>query len=74
MRNFCCVGMPMQNRGVSGAGLRDIPLHRFNRNKDRPQNTCALLALYEARIQPKYRLKEDTLAGAEALVRWNHPE
>ena len=71
MRNFCCAGtgMPTQSRGVSGAGLGDIPLRRFTRDKDRPQNTCALLALYEVRIQPKYRLKDDTLAGAEALVR-----
>lgn len=25
-------------------------------------------------LQPKYRIKDNKLAGAEALVRWNHPE
>ncbi|MGN1230664.1 MAG: EAL domain-containing protein, partial [Anaerotignum sp.] len=25
-------------------------------------------------LQPKYRLENEELAGAEALVRWNHPE
>lgn len=25
-------------------------------------------------LQPKYSIKEDRMAGAEALVRWNHPE
>lgn len=25
-------------------------------------------------LQPKYRIRDDKLAGAEALVRWNHPE
>lgn len=25
-------------------------------------------------LQPKYNLNNDTLAGAEALVRWNHPQ
>lgn len=25
-------------------------------------------------LQPKYRIKDDRLAGAEALVRWNHPQ
>lgn len=25
-------------------------------------------------LQPKYSLNDDGLAGAEALVRWNHPE
>ena len=24
-------------------------------------------------LQPKYRIKDEVLAGAEALVRWNHP-
>lgn len=25
-------------------------------------------------LQPKYRICDETMAGAEALVRWNHPE
>lgn len=25
-------------------------------------------------LQPKYRIKDESLVGAEALVRWNHPE
>ena len=25
-------------------------------------------------LQPKYRIQDERLAGAEALVRWNHPE
>ncbi|MCD2493392.1 EAL domain-containing protein [Lacrimispora sp. NSJ-141] len=25
-------------------------------------------------LQPKYRIRDDKLAGAEALVRWNHPK
>lgn len=29
---------------------------------------------FVAYLQPKYSLHEDGLAGAEALVRWNHPE
>jgi diguanylate cyclase (GGDEF)-like protein len=29
---------------------------------------------FEIYLQPKYRIKDDRLAGAEALVRWNHPE
>ena len=29
---------------------------------------------FEIYLQPKYRVRDDTLAGAEALVRWNHPE
>lgn len=29
---------------------------------------------FEVYLQPKYSLKNDGLAGAEALVRWNHPE
>ena len=24
-------------------------------------------------LQPKYRIKDEVLVGAEALVRWNHP-
>lgn len=29
---------------------------------------------FEIYLQPKYRIKDSRLAGAEALVRWNHPE
>ena len=29
---------------------------------------------FEIYLQPKYRIKDDCLAGAEALVRWNHPQ
>lgn len=29
---------------------------------------------FEIYLQPKYRIKDNQLAGAEALVRWNHPE
>lgn len=29
---------------------------------------------FEIYLQPKYRIKDDKLSGAEALVRWNHPE
>lgn len=29
---------------------------------------------FEIYLQPKYRLKDSALIGAEALVRWNHPE
>lgn len=29
---------------------------------------------FEIYLQPKYRIKDNELAGAEALVRWNHPE
>ncbi|MCD2491592.1 EAL domain-containing protein [Lacrimispora sp. NSJ-141] len=29
---------------------------------------------FEIYLQPKYQLSCDSLAGAEALVRWNHPE
>ena len=29
---------------------------------------------FEVYLQPKYSLRDDSLAGAEALVRWNHPE
>ncbi len=29
---------------------------------------------FEIYLQPKYRLSDGALAGAEALVRWNHPE
>ena len=29
---------------------------------------------FEVYLQPKYSLEDGTLAGAEALVRWNHPE
>ena len=29
---------------------------------------------FEIYLQPKYRLSDNALAGAEALVRWNHPE
>ena len=29
---------------------------------------------FEIYLQPKYRMKDNRLAGAEALVRWNHPE
>lgn len=28
---------------------------------------------FEIYLQPKYRLADDSLCGAEALVRWNHP-
>ncbi|MFQ7103885.1 MAG: EAL domain-containing protein [Neglectibacter timonensis] len=28
---------------------------------------------FEVYLQPKYRLQDGVLAGAEALVRWNHP-
>lgn len=28
---------------------------------------------FEIYLQPKYRIKDSRLAGAEALVRWNHP-
>ncbi len=29
---------------------------------------------FEIYLQPKYRIKDGAMAGAEALVRWNHPE
>lgn len=29
---------------------------------------------FEVYLQPKYRIQDNSLAGAEALVRWNHPE
>lgn len=29
---------------------------------------------FEVYLQPKYSIKDNTLVGAEALVRWNHPE
>lgn len=29
---------------------------------------------FEIYLQPKYRIRDNTLAGAEALVRWNHPQ
>ena len=29
---------------------------------------------FEVYLQPKYRLQDGVLAGAEALVRWNHPK
>ena len=29
---------------------------------------------FEVYLQPKYRIRDDRLAGAEALVRWDHPE
>ena len=29
---------------------------------------------FEVYLQPKYRLEDGVLAGAEALVRWNHPK
>ena len=29
---------------------------------------------FQVYLQPKYRLEDMTLSGAEALVRWNHPE
>lgn len=29
---------------------------------------------FEIYLQPKFRIKDNRLAGAEALVRWNHPE
>lgn len=29
---------------------------------------------FEIYLQPKYRLEDSALAGAEALIRWNHPE
>lgn len=29
---------------------------------------------FEVYLQPKYSIKENCCAGAEALVRWNHPE
>lgn len=29
---------------------------------------------FEIYLQPKYRIKDSRLSGAEALVRWNHPE
>ena len=29
---------------------------------------------FEIYLQPKYRLRDNKLAGAEALVRWNHPQ
>ena len=29
---------------------------------------------FEVYLQPKYRIRDNSLAGAEALVRWNHPE
>ena len=29
---------------------------------------------FEVYLQPKYRIEDNTLSGAEALIRWNHPE
>ncbi len=29
---------------------------------------------FEIYLQPKYRIADNSLAGAEALVRWNHPQ
>ncbi len=29
---------------------------------------------FEVYLQPKYQIRDGRLAGAEALVRWNHPE
>lgn len=36
--------------------------------------TALSLGQFEVYLQPKYRLEDGVLAGAEALVRWNHPE
>ena len=29
---------------------------------------------FEVYLQPKYRIEDNTLSGAEALIRWKHPE
>lgn len=36
--------------------------------------TALLEGQFEIFLQPKYKIKDDRLAGAEALVRWRHPE
>lgn len=36
--------------------------------------TALLENQFQVYLQPKYRIKDETLAGAEALVRWIHPE
>ena len=36
--------------------------------------TALATGQFEVYLQPKYHLRDGRLAGAEALVRWNHPE
>lgn len=36
--------------------------------------TALATGQFEVYLQPKYQLRDSRLAGAEALVRWNHPE
>lgn len=36
--------------------------------------TALATGQFEVYLQPKYQLRDGRLAGAEALVRWNHPE
>lgn len=36
--------------------------------------TALATGQFEIWLQPKYRILDNTLAGAEALVRWNHPK
>lgn len=36
--------------------------------------TALATGQFEVYLQPKYQIRDGQLAGAEALVRWNHPE
>ena len=36
--------------------------------------TALATGQFEVYLQPKYQIRDGRLAGAEALVRWNHPE
>ena len=36
--------------------------------------TALATGQFEVYLQPKYRIRDTALAGAEALIRWNHPK
>ena len=65
-------GVPDKVVAVYDDNLRN----RLNREKIFADNMESALeeGQFTVFLQPKYRLGDDKLVGAEALVRWNHPE
>ena len=62
--------------GIHYATYNDTLRSQLQRRQRITDNMEAALAekQFAIYLQPKYRVKDSALIGAEALVRWNHPE
>lgn len=69
-------------KSIKGNYNQDIAEYTAEMNKEKEWKKEVTFSMekalinkeFEVFLQPKYLLSDETLAGAEALIRWNHPE